>query len=252
MKKLLNGDLLYSHNENIPNEIEGYSRDNYNLCLFHLEYLSCRYREQKSKRLACGKLREYEYCKLKDCLISKLYCSQCKDRKLIIIMIKGNILNVFFSPNGGCTDEIISLLKQAKKTIKIQCYVFTSKPINDALIQVDKNLVRINMVIDAIGSIGHNCLVDDLIAHSKAIVKVDRKHPIAHNKIIIIDDECVITGSFNFSDAAEHKNAENLVVIQNSSDIIDLYLKNFDLHWNHSIPYVKSKIILTQGYMPEF
>jgi len=44
-------------------------------------------------------------------------------------------------------------------------------------------------------------------------VKIDAQHAIAHNKVMIIDGETVITGSFNFTKAAEENNAENLLVI---------------------------------------
>jgi phosphatidylserine/phosphatidylglycerophosphate/cardiolipin synthase-like enzyme len=44
-------------------------------------------------------------------------------------------------------------------------------------------------------------------------VKIDAQHTIAHNKVIIIDGETVITGSFNFTKAAEESIAENLFVI---------------------------------------
>jgi hypothetical protein len=44
-------------------------------------------------------------------------------------------------------------------------------------------------------------------------VWIDSKHAIAHNKVMIIDGANVITGSFNFTKAAEKSNAENLVII---------------------------------------
>ena len=45
-------------------------------------------------------------------------------------------------------------------------------------------------------------------------VLIDAKHAIAHNKVMVIDDQTVITGSFNFTKAAEEHNAENLLVIR--------------------------------------
>ncbi len=42
--------------------------------------------------------------------------------------------------------------------------------------------------------------------HNQGIqVKIDAEHAIAHNKVMIIDGEKVITGSFNFNKAAEEK-----------------------------------------------
>ena len=56
-------------------------------------------------------------------------------------------------------------------------------------------------------------------------VKIDRKHAIAHNKVIIIDGETVITWSLNFTKAAEENNAENLLVISHKK-LAGQYIKN--------------------------
>ena len=42
---------------------------------------------------------------------------------------------------------------------------------------------------------------------------IDDKHAIAHSKVMVIDSATIITGSFNFTKAAEEKNAENLLMI---------------------------------------
>ena len=61
---------------------------------------------------------------------------------------------------------------------------------------------------------------------------IDAQHAIAHNKIIIIDKETVITGSFNLTAAAD-KNAENVIIIR-SKDLAALYVDNFLKHKQHS------------------
>jgi phosphatidylserine/phosphatidylglycerophosphate/cardiolipin synthase-like enzyme len=66
---------------------------------------------------------------------------------------------------------------------------------------------------------------------------IDAKHAIAHNKIMIIDEAVVITGSFNFTKAAEGKNAENLLVIRGDDALVKKYLANFEEHLGHSEKY---------------
>ena len=68
-------------------------------------------------------------------------------------------------------------------------------------------------------------------------VKIDAAHAIAHNKVMIIDGETVITGSFNFTKAAEEKNAENLLVIHDKK-LAERYAKNWQEHAQHSEAYV--------------
>ena len=59
-------------------------------------------------------------------------------------------------------------------------------------------------------------------------VWIDYRHAIAHNKIMIIDKQTLVTGSFNFTKAAEEKNAENLLVIKGNGKLIDVYRKKFE------------------------
>jgi phosphatidylserine/phosphatidylglycerophosphate/cardiolipin synthase-like enzyme len=67
-------------------------------------------------------------------------------------------------------------------------------------------------------------------------VKIDSAHGIAHNKVMVIDGETVITGSFNFTKAAEEHNAENLLVIQDKK-LASLYTRNWEEHEKHSERY---------------
>jgi len=68
-------------------------------------------------------------------------------------------------------------------------------------------------------------------------VRIDPKHAIAHNKIMVIDGEIVLTGSFNFSKAAEESNAENLLVIRDKI-LAERFTKNWQEYDRHSEVYV--------------
>jgi phosphatidylserine/phosphatidylglycerophosphate/cardiolipin synthase-like enzyme len=72
--------------------------------------------------------------------------------------------------------------------------------------------------------------------------QIDDQHAIAHNKIMIIDDATIITGSFNFTKAAEEKNAENLLVIKDAPDLVQQYTENVNVHAMHSHPYVPGQV----------
>jgi phosphatidylserine/phosphatidylglycerophosphate/cardiolipin synthase-like enzyme len=64
---------------------------------------------------------------------------------------------------------------------------------------------------------------------------IDSEHAIAHNKVLVVDGREVITGSFNFSKAAEQKNAENLVFIDDPA-VAAAYTRNWQDHASHSLP----------------
>jgi phosphatidylserine/phosphatidylglycerophosphate/cardiolipin synthase-like enzyme len=65
---------------------------------------------------------------------------------------------------------------------------------------------------------------------------IDFMHTIAHNKIMILDKETVITGSFNFTKAAEEKNAENLLILKDKG-LAAVYIDNWVKHKKHSERY---------------
>jgi phosphatidylserine/phosphatidylglycerophosphate/cardiolipin synthase-like enzyme len=50
----------------------------------------------------------------------------------------------------------------------------------------------------------------DFLANQGVPTMIDAHHAIAHNKVIVIDGETVLTGSFNFTKAAQEKNAEHV------------------------------------------
>jgi phosphatidylserine/phosphatidylglycerophosphate/cardiolipin synthase-like enzyme len=52
-----------------------------------------------------------------------------------------------------------------------------------------------------------------------------------HNKVIVVDERYVITGSLNFSSNAEDSNDENVIMIDNP-DIARLYMQDFDRIWS--------------------
>lgn len=146
-------------------------------------------------------------------------------------------IQVTFSPNGGCTEAIVREIKAAKQSIQIQAYSFTSQPIAKALIDAQRRGVKIRAILDKSNRTDRYSAATFLL-NQKCEVFIDDKHQIAHNKIIIIDEAVLITGSFNFSKAAEQSNAENLLVIRNHPDLVKQYLANWEAHLKHSQPYM--------------
>jgi phosphatidylserine/phosphatidylglycerophosphate/cardiolipin synthase-like enzyme len=76
----------------------------------------------------------------------------------------------------------------------------------------------------------------DFVLHAGIPIKIDAAHAIAHNKIMIVDGQVVITGSFNFTKNAEESNAENLLVIRDTA-LADKYAANWKIHAAHSQVY---------------
>ena len=143
---------------------------------------------------------------------------------------------VYFSPNGGCTDAIVREVDKAKSTVLVQAYSFTSYKIAKALLDAHKRGVKVEVILDK-SQRGDQYSSADFLANSGIPTKIDAQHAIAHNKVMIIDGETVITGSFNFTKAAEESNAENLLVIHDRK-VAERYTKNWQDHERHSEVYV--------------
>jgi phosphatidylserine/phosphatidylglycerophosphate/cardiolipin synthase-like enzyme len=144
-------------------------------------------------------------------------------------------IEVHFSPKGGCTDAIVREIDAARQSILMQAYSFTSKPIAQALVAAHKRGVKVNAILDKDQETANYSEADFLI-HAGIPTQIDAEHAIAHNKVMVIDDGVVITGSFNFTNNAEKSNAENLLVIRDET-IAKLYADNWSDHAAHSRNY---------------
>ena len=62
---------------------------------------------------------------------------------------------------------------------------------------------------------------------------------------MVIDSHTILTGSFNFTKAAEDSNAENLLVIDDAA-LAKKYTANWKAHLEHSGPYTDTKDTMTE------
>jgi phospholipase D len=135
--------------------------------------------------------------------------------------------DVCFTPGEDCTTEIIEQIQSAKQSIYVQAYSFTSAPIALALIDAQNNKkVDVNVILDKSQIKDAYSMEKNLIANHVPLW-IDYRPAIAHNKIIIIDEKIVITGSFNFTKSAQERNAENVLIIHDAG-VAKLYFDN----WN--------------------
>ena len=147
-----------------------------------------------------------------------------------------DVANVCFSPNGGCTEAIVKEISQAKSGIYVQAYSFTSAPIAKALVDAHKRGIKVEVILDK-SQKKEKYTSATFLTNADIPTYIDSIHAIAHNKIMVIDKETVITGSFNFTKAAEEKNAENLLILK-SKELASQYLTNWTKHKNHSDSYL--------------
>jgi phospholipase D len=142
-------------------------------------------------------------------------------------------ISVCFTPNPQCKSKIISLIKSAKESILVQAYSFTDTEIAQELVKSHQSGISISTILDKSNKSGNHSKIDILLKGGIPVF-IDTVSGIAHNKVIIIDNKIVVTGSYNFSKAAYSRNAENLVAI-NSPELAEKYTNNWTIRKNASI-----------------
>jgi phosphatidylserine/phosphatidylglycerophosphate/cardiolipin synthase-like enzyme len=153
---------------------------------------------------------------------------------------------VYFSPHGGCEAAVVQQIRNGHQTIDMQAYSFTSTAVAHALADAEGRGVHVRAVLDRTATDEHSQEAAYLQEHGIPVY-TDGDHPIAHNKVIIVDGQNVITGSFNYTHQAENANAENLVVITGKLDIAAGYERNFEEHLGHSQPFSEGEISSRSG-----
>ena len=135
-------------------------------------------------------------------------------------------VQVYFSPNGGATEAIVHEISEARSEVLIQAYEFTSLPIANALCAAKARGLIVEAILDRRDLRGGHEVIA-LLESCSIPIFVDQAVRIAHSKIIIIDEKEIITGSFNFTNAAEHFNAENVLILKNDPGLLQKYLNNY-------------------------
>lgn len=132
-----------------------------------------------------------------------------------------------FTPGGDCTGLIVRQIEQAKSTLLVQAYSFTSPPIMQAMAQAKDRGVNVRVILDKSNEQPRYTGATYLTNHGIQVL-VDHRVAIAHNKVMVIDDKHVITGSFNFTRAAQSSNAENVLVVADDAVLASAYTASFN------------------------
>ena len=146
-----------------------------------------------------------------------------------------------FSPRGGATQLVVSAIEGAQHEILVQAYGFTSTDIAKALGKAKDRGVDVRVILDKTNektSRGHRQYSGATYLKDHGIpVWIDDSVKIAHNKVMVMDGHGVITGSFNFTKAAETSNAENVLYIEDAPALAKAYSDNWAARLRVSRPY---------------
>ena len=139
----------------------------------------------------------------------------------------------YFTPGDDVDRVVASRIDAARRTVHVAAYLFTNRRIAAALARAAKRGVAVELVADA--SQYQSGGLPRLRELDRAGVRIWLRDGLAafHHKVILVDAATpaatVVTGSFNFTQAAQERNAENLVVID-SREVAGRFLADFERH----------------------
>ncbi len=176
----------------------------------------------RSSKFAQSFTREFEEMFMDD----RFGASSEADTPYPRVSINGMEVEVYFSPDDHVLQRLLSLVAAAEESIEFLAFVFTSDPLAEALIAREAGGVRVRGVIERGQANSSGREVGQLVLAGLDL-RLDTNQNKMHHKVILIDGEIVVTGSYNFSRNAEDKNDENILILH-SDEIAQKYLLEFE------------------------
>ncbi|NJN79068.1 MAG: hypothetical protein HC797_00550 [Anaerolineales bacterium] len=129
------------------------------------------------------------------------------------VTIDGTPVDTYFSPDDGVQAILVDIINTAQESIYFMAFSFTADPIGEAVRKRAQDGVTVAGVMDD-DQVASNIGTEfDAFRQAGLDVYRDGIAGQMHHKTIIIDENIVITGSYNFTNAAETRNDETLIII---------------------------------------
>ena len=166
------------------------------------------------------------------------------DLNKILVDAQGNVSKAFFSPDNDIQNILINIINQEQEGILLAIYCFTQKETANALINAYKRGVKVEVVSDREFAVNRSSKIPYL-ANQKIPVWVFQNDsnlmytPLMHNKFIIFkknfeNKSLIWTGSYNFTQGANLRNQENVVILDNR-EIIEKFTEQFAILKSRSL-----------------
>jgi len=157
-------------------------------------------------------------------------------------------IDIYFSPNGGAATAVAKEITAAKTSIRVIAYSIGKGQITAALIAAQARGIDVRLIVDP-HQVNQTYSTAGKIKKAGVPTLVDQAHALQHNKVIIIDNTVTITGSMNFTTPGDKTNAENVLIIRDTT-IAARYTANWIVHQNHSQTFTQEKSIDTKRKTP--
>ena len=137
------------------------------------------------------------------------------------------VIENLFCPDDRCEEKVIEILDNVEDNVKFMIFSFTSDPIGDKLIELHNNGIEVEGVVEKKQNTNKYSEYTKLLEAGVNIMYDNNKYNM-HHKTFIVDDNIVITGSYNPTASGTEKNDENILIIY-SDDVANKYLEEYVL-----------------------
>jgi phosphatidylserine/phosphatidylglycerophosphate/cardiolipin synthase-like enzyme len=138
-------------------------------------------------------------------------------------------ITVLFAPEDNVISHIFPYVQNAQSSIRFMAFAYTQEQLGQAMLERFKKGIEVLGVFESTGSEDEYSQLTPLYC-AKAPMRQDGNPNFLHHKVIIIDEQIVITGSFNFTENADTGNNENVIII-NNAEIAKHYTEEFQRVW---------------------
>ncbi|MBN1874277.1 MAG: hypothetical protein JXA33_08595 [Anaerolineae bacterium] len=145
------------------------------------------------------------------------------------VTIDGTPVQILFAAEDDVADRLAALLEGAQSSIRFMAFSFTHEGMGNAVLERAEAGVDVMGIFETRGSETEYSELPILYC-ADVPVRQDGNPGTFHHKVLVIDEQTVVTGSFNFSENADTSNDENVVMITNR-DIAAQYLQEFERRW---------------------
>ena len=139
----------------------------------------------------------------------------------------GTQIYTYFSRKNNTILPLLKEIRSAKKSIHFMAFSFTHDALGGAMRDRFGSDIDVQGVFEKRQVDGQYSEYDTMKNAGLRVV-LDKNSGSMHHKVIVIDGETVITGSYNFSKNAETRNSENLLIIKGNNEITQAYLREFE------------------------
>jgi phosphatidylserine/phosphatidylglycerophosphate/cardiolipin synthase-like enzyme len=147
------------------------------------------------------------------------------------LTIDGTDIKNYFSPDDGVLNAIVPLLNSAQKSIYFLAFSFTSNDLGNIVREKAATGLTIQGVMEEEQVTTNQGTEYDPFKQAGLDIRIDGNAGQMHHKVFIIDEKIVIFGSYNFSQSAETRNDENILIIYNAA-IAQQFMKEFQRVWS--------------------